>query len=208
MLRRVVLLGPEDRAYLKDPLEAGGHHHLLVELGALVQEGLLLEVRHREEVGPPLGRSGHELRGGDIHEPPGGEKVPDPANHGGPDEKDRRDPGPAKVEEPGVEPGVELGGHLFHHVEGERGRGRRENLEPVRDDLPSAGRLLDGLHRPLHPHHRFPGEAPEGLEDGGRGLLPVHGDLHDAGPVPDQAEGETAQVPLLVDPAGDLRPSA
>ena len=64
---RIVRLGPEDRSHLEHALE-NAHHDLLVELRALRQIGLAVEVLHPKDVGPALGGRLHQLRRLDLGE--------------------------------------------------------------------------------------------------------------------------------------------
>ena len=64
----VALLRAEDGAGLKDALEAGGHGHLLIELRALGQIGVAVEVVHLEHLRAALAGSSDELRGVDLDE--------------------------------------------------------------------------------------------------------------------------------------------
>ena len=64
----VGLFGPEHRPHLKDALEAAGHGHLLVELGALGQVGVAVEVVHLEHFGAALAGGGDQLGGVDLDE--------------------------------------------------------------------------------------------------------------------------------------------
>ena len=205
--RGVVLLGPEDRADLEDLLEPGAHHHLLVELGRLVQEGLLLEVGDREELGPALGRGRDDLRGRDLDEVVLVQVPRRLVEHGRPDLEDGRDAGPARVEEPDVEPGIELGRHLLGHVERERRLGPREDLERARDELAPARRLLGRLDLAGHHDDRLARDRADGLDDLGRDLLLRDRDLQDPGPVAQEDECEPAEIPDLVDEPDALRAS-
>ena len=63
------LLRAEHRPDLEDALKAGGHCHLLVELRALRQIRLAVEILDLEHVRAGFARRADELRGVDLHEP-------------------------------------------------------------------------------------------------------------------------------------------
>uniref|UniRef100_A0A7S3CR00 Uncharacterized protein n=1 Tax=Strombidium rassoulzadegani TaxID=1082188 RepID=A0A7S3CR00_9SPIT len=65
---RVGVLGPEHGSDLEDAVEVGAESHLLVELGALGEAGLLAEVLELENVGPALGGPSDHLGGVDLDE--------------------------------------------------------------------------------------------------------------------------------------------
>ena len=62
------LFRPEDGTGLEDALEAGGHGHLLVELRALGQVGVAVEVLHFKYVRAALAGRRDQLRRVDLHE--------------------------------------------------------------------------------------------------------------------------------------------
>ena len=64
----VALLGAEHRAGLEDALKACSHGHLLVELRALCQIGVAVEVVHLEHLRAALAGGSDELRGVDLDE--------------------------------------------------------------------------------------------------------------------------------------------
>ena len=64
----VALLGAEHGAGLEDALKAGSHGHLLVELGALCQIGIAVEVIHLEHLRAALAGSSDQLGGVDLDE--------------------------------------------------------------------------------------------------------------------------------------------
>ena len=70
-----MLLSAEGRANLEHPLEPAEHSELLVQLRALREVGIGLEVLHREQVGAALGCSGNDLRGVDFLEALGNEVI-------------------------------------------------------------------------------------------------------------------------------------
>src|SRR5208337_2116405 len=100
VLGGIVLLGPEDRPDLVYFLATGRHHHLLVELRALVEERLLVKVSNREKFGAAFGGCGHDLRGGDIGEPGIVEVLVDCVERGAADLEDGGNTGPPHIEEP------------------------------------------------------------------------------------------------------------
>ena len=64
----VALLGAEHRASFEDALKAGSHGHLLVELGALCQISVAVEVVHLEHLRAALAGSSDQLGGVDLDE--------------------------------------------------------------------------------------------------------------------------------------------
>ena len=68
MLVGIALLGAEHRAGLEDALKACSHCHLLVELGALCQIGIAVEVIHLEHLRAALAGSSDQLGGVDLDE--------------------------------------------------------------------------------------------------------------------------------------------
>ena len=64
----VALLCAEHGAGLEDALKAGSHGHLLVELGALCQIGIAVEVIHLEHLRAALAGSSDQLGGVDLDE--------------------------------------------------------------------------------------------------------------------------------------------
>ena len=147
----VMLFGTEDRADLIDLLAACRHHHLLIELGALVEEGLLVEVRYGKKLGPALGSCCNDLWRGNVDEPFVVEVLVDGMQGRAADLEDRSYAGPPHVEEPGIEPGVQLGRDLLGYIEGERGLGEGDDLEGFGHQFAAAGSLVDCLHGPADP---------------------------------------------------------
>ncbi len=68
MSRRVVLLGAVYWPNLKDALETA-REHLFIELGALAQESLALEVGNGEKCGAALGRGRYDFWRVHLNEP-------------------------------------------------------------------------------------------------------------------------------------------
>ena len=64
----IALLGAEHRAGLENALKACSHCHLLVELGALCQIGIAVEVIHLEHLRAALAGSSDQLGGVDLDE--------------------------------------------------------------------------------------------------------------------------------------------
>ena len=67
MLAGKGFLRPEHRAGFKNPLKAGGHSHLLIELGALGQVGLPVEVLDLKHVRAAFAGRADQLGGMDFH---------------------------------------------------------------------------------------------------------------------------------------------
>ncbi len=200
----VMLLGAKDGAELEDRLEPGGHHHLFIKLGALVQECLLLKVGDREEFGAALGGGGDDLRGCNIDAAPGGEEHGRGAGHRRADEEDGADTRLPRVQEPGVKPGVEFGRHFLGDVERERALRGADDLELLGDDLAPAGGLLDCFDPAPDPDHGLSRDVPGCFKDLRRDLLLRDGHLDDAGPVADQEKRKSSEIADLVHPADDL----
>ena len=68
MLVGIALLGAEHGTGLEDTLKTGSHSHLLVELRALCQIGVAVEVVHLEHLRAALAGSSDQLGGVDLNE--------------------------------------------------------------------------------------------------------------------------------------------
>ena len=83
MLAGEGLLRAEHRPHLEDALKAGGHRHLLVELRALRQIRLAVEILDLEHVRAGFARRADELRGVNLHEPARQQEFAHGVNHNG-----------------------------------------------------------------------------------------------------------------------------
>ena len=84
----IVRLGAEDRADLEDPLE-DAHHDLLVELWALRQVRLPVEVLHREDIRAAFGRRGDKLGRLNLGETQLAQRRPEPGHDAGRETEER-----------------------------------------------------------------------------------------------------------------------
>ncbi len=193
------LLGPEGRAEAVDLAEGHGRG-LVVELAALAEVGLLVEVLGLEQGRRPL--AGARRQDGRVHEPEAAavEEVADGLDDLGPDTQDG-------VLLRGPEPEVAV----LHQERGavllERDRVFRRDL----DDLELGHRQLEAARGALvgpdpapDDEGGFLGQAVELLKEQGV-LVGAEGrGLDEAGPVADEQEADLARRTLVVDPAPDL----
>ena len=190
-------LGTEHRADLVDPLEHP-HHHLLVELRALGQEGAAAEPVDREHVGSALRGGGHDLRREDLREAELVEGRPEPGRRRARDLCDRPSSRVAQGHRGVVEQGRELRGQLrASQLQRRRSRGFGDDHDLGLDHLDARGGLVALDHRSHHLDDRL---GHQGRHCRARVRIDEH-DLRDAAPVPQQHEADVRQLSLVVQPA-------
>jgi hypothetical protein len=108
-----MLLRPEDRSDLEYLLESRSHHHLLIQLGALVEKCLFLKISDGKKLGAPLGGCSDNFWGGNIHKATGKEIFVNRTGHCTPDLEDCRYSWSACIEESCIKPGVKVCRNLF-----------------------------------------------------------------------------------------------
>jgi len=160
----IVLLGPENGPDLKDPIHARPHQHLLVELGALIEEGLLLEVADGKEIRSSLGSGSHNLGSKDLCHGIFSEEASQALENGALNLEGSQDAWSSDIHEPGVEAGVQLALNLLCGIEGQGHLGGIENLNFARQYLKSARGLGLGLDCSLHQDHALPAYGAGALE--------------------------------------------
>ena len=151
----VVRLGAEDRADLVDALE-DADHDLLVELRALRQIGLPLEVLHGEDVRAALGRRGDQLRGLDFGEPQAVQRRPVAGHDARRQTEQRALLRMAQTDDRVIEEDRQA--RLQHRLVQADGRGLaygREHFDDRRAHFHPAGRLRLGNHGALDGQHRL-----------------------------------------------------
>ena len=158
MLCRIVLFSPEDWSDLIDLLKSCCHHHLFIELRALVEKCFFVKVGDREQFGSAFRCSGDDLWGSDIDESLVMQELVDGVHRGTADLEDSSNPWSAGIEEAGVEPGVEIGWYLLHNVKGQRAVSHADNLKNIRNEFASARCLVNRFYHTGNADNRFPGD--------------------------------------------------
>jgi len=198
----IVLLGPKDGADLKDSIHPRPHQHLLVELGALIEEGLLLEVTDGKEIRSALGSGSHDLGSEDLGHGIFAEEASQAIQDGAFYLEGSQDAGPSNIHEPGIKAGVQLALHLLRGIEGKGHLGGIEHLDLAWKYLKSARGLGLGLDCALHHHHALPADGAGAFE----GLLSEElldqGYLSQPFSVPQHQEGDASQIARLMGKSG------
>jgi len=135
-----VFFRAEDRTDLEDALDVGAGDELLEQLGRLVHERLLAEVRDREEFGAALGAGRDDLRRVDLRTAELAELLADRTHDLRADLEDCLHLVLAQVEGAVVQPCREISVDLAGGIERQFRIGRRDDLERV-------GRNLDARRR-------------------------------------------------------------
>ena len=200
---RVGRLGPERRGDLEDPLKSGSDEHLLVQLRALGEVGPAVEVVDREEGRAALGALTEELGGFDLEESSAHERVAEPGKEARAQLEDRSDRRFPEVEDPMVEPRVELGAHLVDDAEWKRDLGPTDHLDRGREELDSAVRALRPADLPLDREDRLARQVREEREERGVGGPLLERDLGGAAPVPNERERNAAERAVIFEMSRD-----
>ena len=200
------LLRAEHRPHLEDALKAGGHRHLLVELRALRQIRLAVEILDLEHVRAGFARRADELRGVDLHEPARQQEFAHGVNHNGLRLEHQLVRVGAQVD-PAIVDALVDGRALMPlarlAVDRQR-RGQRLDDDLLGIDFNAAELDVLALHSPADDgNHGIQGDLVDGVIQ--RLVLALfHGDLHLAGNILEHDEGHLALVADVLHEAADL----